>query len=209
LEWIGIVWVDGIEENDLEAAGEMPRNQDDYGLMRRIAGGEADALGELYDRYAGVVMATGLRVLKDRGAAEDFTLDVFWELWDRADRYDPGRGAPITYLLTLARSRAIDRKRSPSMRSGRAIDPTDPATGVQAAAMAENPLENAQRDERGRNVRQALQALEPAQRQVVELAFFEGLSHSEIAARLDKPLGTVKTNIRQGLIRLRELLRNE
>jgi RNA polymerase sigma-70 factor, ECF subfamily len=182
---------------------------DDYELMQRIAGGDAAALATLYDRHAPLVQALCLRIVRDRGAAEDLVVDFFWEIWQRGQRYDAARGAPMTYLLTVARSRALDRLRSSDHRAATLdgqfaatdnaqtqIDATDPAAGL---VSGEN------RD----LVRKALASLESVQREAIELSFYDGLSHSEIAAKLDKPLGTVKTHIRQGLIRLRETLRNQ
>jgi RNA polymerase sigma-70 factor, ECF subfamily len=186
----------------------MTSSPDDFELMQRIARGDAEALGMLYDRHGGLLLALGLRMLRDRGEAEEFVSDVFLEIWQRADRYDPSRGAPVTYLTLLARSRAIDRQRSPVFRAKARQEPAD-SLQSQKTAQADDPSSHAVLDETGRRVRQAMQDLEPPYRQAVELAFFEGLSHSQIAQRLDKPLGTVKTYVRQGLIRLRNCLRKE
>lgn len=179
---------------------------DDFDLMQRITDGDADALAALYDRHGALIYAVGLRILRDRGEAEELLIDVFWEIWSRAARYDPSRAAPVTYLLTLARSRSIDKKRSSAHRDKTRPGPSD-APIETAAANTANPPEQAIRDERSQLVRAAMQSLDPVQRQAVELSFFDGLSHTQIAARLAKPLGTVKTYIRQGLIRLRDGLR--
>jgi RNA polymerase sigma-70 factor (ECF subfamily) len=178
---------------------------DDFELMRRIADGDSAALAQFYDKFSPLVFAVGMRFLRDRQEAEDLLIDVFFEIWDRCDRYDPARGAPINYLMNLSRSRAIDRQRSRSFRQklpelSQAFDQpaqaTDPADGMAAT-------------EQSIQIRQALQTLDAIQRQAVELAFFNGLSHSEIASAMNKPLGTVKTYIRQGLIRLRDCLRKD
>jgi RNA polymerase sigma-70 factor (ECF subfamily) len=184
----------------------MTANPDDFELMRRIADHDADALSALYDRHGAMVYGLCLRVLGDRGAAEELLVDIFWEVWYRAARYDPMRGAAVTYLLTLARSRAIDRKRSAAHQDKTVSSPGDGPIEA-AVAKTANPSDQSIRDERGEMVRAALASLEPIQRQAVELSFFDGLSHTQIAARLNKPLGTVKTHIRQGLIRLRDQLR--
>jgi RNA polymerase sigma-70 factor, ECF subfamily len=184
----------------------MPGSPDDYDLMERISQRDAEALGALYDRYAGLIFTLGLRILHDRGAAEELVSDVFLEIWRRAPRYDPGRGAPMTYLVTLGRSRAIDRRRSASSRS-RGQASTD--VGPDTPSAAPGPPASAVVDENAQRVRSAIGQLEPIYRQAVELAFFDGLTHSQIAERLDKPLGTIKTYIRQGLIRLRDCLRKE
>jgi RNA polymerase sigma-70 factor (ECF subfamily) len=178
---------------------------DDFELMRRIADGDSGALAQFYDKFSPLVFAVGMRFLHDRQEAEDLLIDVFWEIWDRCDRYDPARGAPINYLMNLSRSRAIDRQRSRSFRQklpelSQAFD--QPAAGG-------DPSDSMAAGEQTIRIRAALQTLDGAQRQAVELAFFSGLSHSEIAASMNKPLGTVKTYIRQGLIRLRDCLRKD
>ena len=175
----------------------------DLALMRRIAERDPTALRELYDRHAGLVYAIALKMLKSRDEADELVTDIFWELWNRADRYDPVRAAPVTYIVTLSRSRGIDRLR----RSRR-----HPTTSLDAGAQQQeapdiNPLEDALADEDRGLVRRALAQLDTNQRQALESAYYEGLTHSEIAEKLGKPLGTVKTYIRQGLIRLREALR--
>jgi RNA polymerase sigma-70 factor (ECF subfamily) len=174
--------------------------------MAGVAAGDPSALGALYDRHAGRILALCLRVLRQRAEAEEVLGDVFWEVWERADRYRPERGAPAAYLAMLARSRAVDRLRS------RPREVTaDPATGVldvapEPPAGASGPHEDAVASERRRRVRRALADLSPEQRRVLELSYFGGFSHSEIARALDEPLGTVKTRIRQGLVRLRRSL---
>lgn len=179
---------------------------DDYDLMDRIQRRDADALGEMFNRYGGLIFTLALRILHDRAEAEELVSDVFLEIWRRAPRYDPNRGAPMTYLVTLGRSRAIDRQRSAASRAQHrasadlTADAPSPAPGPSASVLL---------DENSRRVRSAMGQLDPVPRQAVELAFFDGLTHTQIAARLNKPLGTVKTYIRQGLIRLRDCLRKD
>ena len=197
---------DAAEHRSVRIGGGPKQPGDDYALMEAVTS-ERDpfALRELYDRYSGLVFTLCLRVLSDRGEAEDLLIDVFHELWNRCDRYDPTRSNPQTYLVLLARSRAIDRLRS---RSGSVsatwIEPDPEQVSVTAAR---DPLEQAQHVEDKVRVGVALQSLDPLQRQAIECSFYEGLSHAEIAVRLGKPLGTVKTWIRLGLISLREMLR--
>lgn len=185
---------------------------DDFALMERIARGDRAALDLLYKRYSPIVFSVCYRVTNDRGTAEDLLIDVFFELWRKADRYDASRGAPITYITTLARSRAIDRRRT---RAGRAaVTGSDIAlefasTDSLGADEAPSPLEASELSERATKVREALATLEPEHRKTLELSYFEGLSHSQIAEKLGRPLGTVKTHIRMGVIRMRELLRME
>lgn len=184
----------------------MPGAPDDYELMARIADQDADALAAVYDRYGALVFTLGQRMLRDRGEAEELVSDVFLEIWRRADRYNPNRGAPMTYLMTLAHSRAIDRQRAKTSRTRGLAAGDGKADG---ASDSPEPVVSAILDENSRRVRRAMEGLEPVYRQAVELAFFDGLSHTQIAEKLDKPLGTVKTYIRQGLIRLRDCLRKE
>jgi RNA polymerase sigma-70 factor (ECF subfamily) len=133
-------------------------------------------------------------------------VEVFQEAWQRSARYDVSRGSPATYLSTLARSRAIDRLRSRGKDRARPADLSTTAAG--AASDEPNPGDSMELGEQRMRVVRAVGELDPVYRQAVELSFYDGLSHSEIATKLNKPLGTVKTYIRQGLIRLRDRLRN-
>ena len=181
-------------------------NIDDLALMESIAAGDATALRTLYDRRAALVLAVCVRILRDRSAAEELLVDIFHELWERADRYDPKRASPLTYLMTITRSRAIDRLRARPKVAAVALEQSGsdlpPAEGA-------SPVGEAESGERRSIVRRALSRLDPSQRQAIECAYYDGLSHSQIAEKLNKPLGTIKTYIRQGLIRLRELLNPE
>jgi RNA polymerase sigma-70 factor, ECF subfamily len=188
----------------LAAESELP---DDYDLMQRIAGGDPAALAALFDRHGALVHGLGIRMLGDRSEAEDFLLDVFFEIWRKPERYDANRGAPVTYLMTVARSRAIDRRRAARPRNVNLDDPALGAARESPAPRTPDPSEKILVDERCGQVQNALAQLNAEQRQVIEMSFYDGLSHSQIAAKLDKPLGTVKTYIRQGLIRLRDCLR--
>ena len=181
---------------------------DDFELMRSIAAGQTSALRDLYDRYALLVLALCMRVLQDRGEAEDVLQEVFVEIWQRAERYNPARGAPRNYLLLLARSRSLDRCRSRKSRTEGAVA-GGPIADVQLAvdSRATSPVASAAAGEAREVVAAALRQLDAPERRAVELAFYGGLSHSEIAAQLNTPLGTVKTRIRLGLVRLRDALR--
>ena len=185
-----------------------PAQPNDLQLMQAVAAGDAEAIGVLYDRHAPLLLAICRRVLRDANEAEDVLGDVFYEVWTRASRFDAARGSPVTYLLTLARSRAIDRKRFLESRPASRATPDASARLSLRPSDAPSPLQNSDGLERAQLVRQALTDLDPDQRQALECAYFDGLSHTEIATRLNKPLGTVKTYIRQGLIRLRAALRN-
>jgi RNA polymerase sigma-70 factor (ECF subfamily) len=175
--------------------------------MQRVADRDAEALRALYDRYGRVCLAICVRILRDRNEAEQLLIDVFAEVWERCERYDASRGTPITYLITLSRSRAIDRLRSRKSAPALSLDALPSI--LTTSDKSETPLDQTLIGERRVLVRDALRKLDDNQRQAVELAFYDGLSHSEIAEKLHKPLGTIKTHIRQGLIRLRDQLRNQ
>jgi len=157
-------------------------------------------LTELYDRYAGAVYHLALRITGDRGLAEEISLDSFLQVWRSADRFNARIGSPASWLFTIARSRAIDRLRAAGAAKRTQIDDAPPPTS------REQPDELAELAERRRLVRDALAALSPPQRAALELAYYEGLSHSQIAERLGEPLGTVKTRVRQAMQVLRQLL---
>jgi len=158
------------------------------------------ALAEVYDRYGRTVYALALRITGDAGAAEEISIDSFWQLWQQAERFDVAQGSLLNWLLTIARSRAIDRVRARGARKRvQALDPTD-------VNHARPPDEAAELSQRRLLVRQAMETLPPAQRTALSLAYYEGLSHSQIAERLQEPLGTVKTRIRQAMGVLRRSL---
>ncbi len=175
----------------------------DAAVLQRLAAGDPGALAELYDRHARGVYSLALRVLQDGSEAEDVVQEVFSQAWRQATRYDAARAAVGAWLLNLARSRAIDRLRARRARPEAPVD-TEVMAAVAGPGVAAD--EHVISDERARLVRQALDALPVLQRVAVELAFYEGLTHVEIAERLEQPLGTVKTRIRMGLLRLRDAL---
>jgi RNA polymerase sigma-70 factor (ECF subfamily) len=190
------------------SAGAAERAAEDRALMQRIAARDAKALESLYERYSPVVMGHCLRVLNDRAEAEEVVEQIFWELWSKPDRYDPHRGAVLTFLLTLTHSRVLDRLRSLKRTRTLSLDARiDDATRSSPASLDAGPARSAMLAEERARIRRSLDSLEPDQRAVVELAFFQGLSHSEIAERLSQPLGTIKTRIRAGLAKLRYSLR--
>ena len=174
-------------------------------LIRGAAAGDQQALAALYDATNRAVYGLLLRILGDAGAAEEVLLDVFTQVWRQAAGYSAERGSPMAWLTTIARSRAIDRLRRTRQERER-TEPLDAAAQVagRGASVEQDVLER----ERGAAVRAALEALPPEQREVIELAYFGGLSHSEIAAARGLPLGTVKTRTRLGLARLRESLKS-
>jgi RNA polymerase sigma-70 factor (ECF subfamily) len=171
--------------------------------VERAATGDADALACLYDGTVSLVYGLALRILRDSGGAEEITEDVYMQVWRQAARYDPARGSVVRWLLTVTRSRAIDCLRAGAAQRERSA-PLDEAADV--LDTAPGPEHAAREGERRRLVRAALARLSAEQREAVELAYFRGMSHSEIAAHVGAPLGTVKTRIRLGMDRLRASL---
>jgi RNA polymerase sigma-70 factor (ECF subfamily) len=174
-------------------------------MLERVARGDQEALGALYNRTSASVYGLALHILRDRPAAEEITLDVYTYVYRQAEHYDPTRGAPWAWLLTLTRSRAIDRLRASARQRKR----EQPLESVRTLSdLTASPEEATAVTETNRAVRAALLALAPEQRRVMEIAYYAGLSHTEIAAMLGEPLGTIKTRIRAAMARLRDLLRS-
>ncbi len=173
-------------------------------MLEAIACGDERAFAATYDRYSAILFGLLLRILHDRQEAEDVLQEVFLQIWQRAASFDAQRGRAFTWLVTLTRSRAIDRLRANGSRERAAQ-----AAVVEAVEPVVDAEEDAERAERGATIRTALAAIPEEQRRALLLAYFEGLSQTEIAARLGQPLGTVKTRMRSGMTRLRELLRAE
>ena len=172
-------------------------------LMARAAEGGQRALAALYDETSALVYGLALRILRDQQAAEDVTIDVYLQVSRQVSSYNATRGTPSAWLLTLTRSRAIDRLRQEAHRRAR----EEPLEATHMPSRTAGPEECTATTELRCLVQHALARLTPEQRQVIDLAYYAGLSHTEIAAQLDQPLGTVKTRIRTGLMRLRESLR--
>jgi RNA polymerase sigma-70 factor (ECF subfamily) len=172
-------------------------------LIARCARGDQLALARLYDATAAQVNGLALRILGDRQLAEEITGDVFLQVWSSAATYDPRRGSALAWLFTLTRSRAIDRLRA-AAGERRRTEPLE--AGAERPSCEAGPEEDSSLAERRRLVRTALDALAREQREAIELAFFRGFTHTEIAALLGAPLGTVKTRIRLGMGRLRDVL---
>jgi RNA polymerase sigma-70 factor, ECF subfamily len=182
--------------------------QTDEALLAAVARRDEDAFRQLYDRNSPTLHAVCLRVLRRPHDAEAVLSDVFWEVWHHAERYNPNRGSARTYLVMLARSRAIDRLRAESGRQsceGRFCQGRE--NEIAEWQHGEDPARLAIADENSRLVAAALEELTVAQRQALQLPYFDGLTHREIAAQLGAPLGSVKTHIRTGLARLGRALR--
>jgi RNA polymerase sigma-70 factor (ECF subfamily) len=187
----------------------VPEGGDDQTLMELVARGDTAALDVLYARHAPLVFALCLRIVRSRPEAEEVLQEVFWELWRSGDRYLAERGSVRVYLVQLARSRALDllrmRRRRENLLAS-AGGPTVIAAETRGEDMNKGALAAAIVGEDSQRVRSALRVLSDAERCVVMLAYFDGLSQSEIAARLGEPLGTVKTRTRRALMRLRGML---
>jgi len=177
--------------------------QADQASLARIARGDQSAFADLYDRHARLVYSLALRILQDRADAEDVVQEVFAQVWAQAGRYDASRGAVAAWMLMLTRSRAIDRLRAQRVRPEAAAEAGAAEDVVDMAAAQDMDLLSAEQVAR---LQRALKELPDAQRTALELAYYEGLTHVEIAARLAEPLGTVKTRIRQAVITLRGAL---
>jgi RNA polymerase sigma-70 factor (ECF subfamily) len=174
----------------------------DAALVRRLLHKDVGAFEQLYDRHSRAVYSLVLRILQQAGTAEEVVQDVFLQLWRNAERYDASRGPFVPWLLTLARNRALDTLRLKSERQRRREEQTDELPPVVAPPPEfEKQIDDKRRAEQARTL---MSFLNPQQRKAIELAYFEGLSHSEIAEAIKEPLGTVKSWIRSGLLRLKE-----
>jgi len=183
-------------ETELEAEVE---------LLRQIGQGDRRSFEAFYDRFSGVLFSTCYRVLNNQEAAEDTLQDVFIQIWEKAPFYDPARGKPLSWAVTLTRNKAIDRLRS-TQRRGRlqeemqreseTFEQFDDRSSFNAAASGETSV----------LVRAAIEKLSKDQREAIELAFFSSLTQTEISERLNVPLGTVKARIRRGMVKLRHVL---
>jgi RNA polymerase sigma-70 factor (ECF subfamily) len=181
----------------------------DRDLVARAAGGDDGAIAQLYDRYGTVLYAVAYRVVGQRADAEEIVLDAFAQAWRDAVRFEAERGSVAAWLTMIARSRALDLVRARTRRDRMTATAAagDPDRAPAMGAWREDPGRVMDQRERQQRVAAALETLSAPQRQAIELAFFEGLSHSEIAVRLGEPLGTVKTRVRLGMQKLRDQLR--
>jgi RNA polymerase sigma-70 factor, ECF subfamily len=186
----------------LYATSKAPVPEEDWvRLVQSIAAGDQLALHALYERAHRVVFTLTMRITANREIAEELTIDIFHEVWRRASRYDAANGTVLGWIMNQARSRAIDRLRFENRKKrshgGEETPPAEPAA---------DPCDVLELRQQGEALRAALTTLTPDERQAIETTFFAGLTHAEAAARLNQPLGTIKTRIRSGLHKLRHAL---
>lgn len=179
------------------------RNKELAELISSIANDDQSAMSTLYDTTNRLVYGLLLRILNDSATAEEVLLDVYTQVWRQASRYDGTRGGPMAWITTIARSRAIDRLRSEKQTTQR----EESIETVVQYASSEDVEGDVANTELRTIIRRAMEVLTSEQREVIELAYFNGMSQSEIALKLNQPLGTVKTRTRIGMMRLRETLR--
>jgi RNA polymerase sigma-70 factor (ECF subfamily) len=186
---------------DFQALRPEPAQVNDVELLKRIVAGDEAALAQLYDGYRVILFGLLMRILNNREEAEDVLQEVFLQVWRRAADFDENRGRPFTWLVTLTRSRGIDRLRTLAARERVAI------AGAKAESEAvSDAASDVFRSEQRGLVTSALAQLPEEQKRALMLAYFDGLTQSEIATRLGAPLGTIKTRMRTGMMKLRELL---
>src|SRR5271163_1943984 len=183
-----------------KASLQAAKAAEDAAILGRVQKGDQEAMGLLFDRYSGIVYSVALRVLKDTGQAEDVMQDIFIQIWKKPGAFISGRGSLGAWLAVVARNRAID-----SLRRRR---PTDSVGDVVLVSSTDLGAE-AERNTLLEKVRGYMHQLPPEQQKSVEMAYFEGMSHSEIAEKTGDPLGTVKTRIRLALITLRKAMQGK
>lgn len=173
----------------------MPKTQDEAALIERIRSGDETAMADMYDRYSGIVYGVALRVLGNTTAAEDVLQEIFLQLWRNPQAFDANRGRLPAWLAVIARNRAIDHLRKRPPEDDIADMPISTGVNLESEAAQRLAVDK---------IRGVLSRLPQEQRRALEMAFFEGMTHTEIAARSGEPLGTIKTRIRTGLITIRK-----
>jgi RNA polymerase sigma-70 factor (ECF subfamily) len=176
-------------------------------LLVQVAAGDAQAFSVLYDHTSSVLFTLAMRILNNREEASELLQDVYIEVWRKASSFDSQRGSPLAWMITLTRSRAIDRLRSAAVRGANVTDSIHDKPVDELPSYAPDPLEVRSLQEFRARVVNAVMELPTAQQEAIELAYYEGLTHTEIAARLNQPVGTIKTRIKLGMNKLRYALR--
>ncbi|MBI5471534.1 MAG: sigma-70 family RNA polymerase sigma factor [Ignavibacteriae bacterium] len=186
---------------------QAARNEEDLKLLLRVKDRDEGALSELYDRYSSLVYTFVLKVVKATDEAEDLVQEIFLQVWNKASMFAADKGSVYTWIVTIARRKAIDRLRSKDLvNRGQSLDDDSAIISVPDAAYMANPLHAAISNEYEALMREGLAQLSAEQRTVIELSYFEGYTQEQIAERLNAPLGTIKTRMRQGLMKLRDSL---
>jgi RNA polymerase sigma-70 factor (ECF subfamily) len=178
----------------------------DQEMIARIGRRDQGAFSALYDRLSGPLYSLAMKMLGDPAEAQDALQEVFLQIWSRAGTYDPEQSSVFSWTVLLTPSRVIDRLRARGRRSRVVVASTEEAPTAADASTVESAADTAEKNDEAARVRYVLNNLPSEQREAIELAFFEHLSHHEIAARLGQPLGTVKARIRRGLLKLRQRL---
>ena len=191
------------------SAGPQPpeeRQRIDAQLLQRVAQGDRQAFGELYDRFCGPLLGAAQHILRDPAEAQDVVHDAFVTLWEKAATFEVSRGSAFAWVVTLVRNRAIDRVRMRRRRAELLAESVPSDLGYTDGATDPSGSDSATLGDDARAVRAAVATLPPEQKRALELAFFGGLTQEEIARKLAEPLGTVKARIRRGLLKLRDSL---
>jgi len=174
--------------------------------LRRIKGGDTEAMRLLYRKYKNLLFGMIITILKDREEAEDCLQEIFTQIWEKADYFNPEKGRAYTFIVTMARNKAIDRTRSKQFKKSEKSDQTINDFTFTPESEGNNPHEDLEFRERAAIVRDALQKLPEKEREVLFVSYYRGLSQSQIAEKMDIPLGTVKYRMRQGMIKLRDYI---
>ena len=186
---------------------QIGRNEEDLRLLKRIMKGDQNAFSQLYDKYSPLIYATVLRIVRSTEEAEDLLQEIFLQIWNKAGLFSEAKGSVYTWIVTIARRKAIDKLRSQHMlHQGLSLD-DERSLEVPDVAYKMNPLHATISAEYETMMRDGLDTLTAEQRVLIELSYYDGYTQSQISERLELPLGTVKTRIRQGLMKLREHLK--
>ncbi len=194
---------------DTDPMNPTPNSNDEIGpdVVRRIASGDVAAFELLYDALSGILYSLGVRMLERREDVEELLQEIFIKIWKEADRYDPRRGAPLAWAITMTRHRAIDKIRSINRRLHLKEAAKQEGAGAPSPTGA-GPMQAATKAENAKAVQDSLKDLAPDVREIIELAYFSGLSQSQISEHLSLPLTTVKSRMRRAMIQLRHILRD-
>lgn len=178
---------------------------EDVDLIRRIGMGDRESFSTFFHRYSGLIYSTAFRVLNNATDAEDVAQEVLFMIWEKSPMYDAARGKPITWIVTMTRNKAVDKLRS-LQRRFRLQDEVEREAKSDDLVHDMRPVDELDAMEKGKIVRSAVMKLSKEQREVIEMAYFGGLTQQEIATRLEEPLGTVKARIRRGMLRLKKMV---